>query len=137
MEANRFLNKICCKDSRVKEQYDLCDIWRIINPFKISFTFQQNHPSGIINRRLDYIFIKNKLYVFPNKVTIILPAFKTNYSTVLVIISNYNEVKPSPGLWKFNNSVISDETFSDEKLLMKTVMKTWKILPLKILLMTK
>ena len=40
----------------LKEKYDLCDIWRIRNPLKKSFAFQQNHSSGIINCRLDYIF---------------------------------------------------------------------------------
>ena len=41
----------------LKEEYDLCDIWRIRNPTKKLYTFRQNHSAGIINRRLDYIFI--------------------------------------------------------------------------------
>ena len=41
----------------LKEEYDLCDIWRIRNPYEKSFTFQQNHSSHVINCRLDYIFI--------------------------------------------------------------------------------
>ena len=41
----------------LKEEYDLCDIWRIRNPLEKSFTFRQNHFSGIINRRLDCIFL--------------------------------------------------------------------------------
>ena len=27
----------------LKEEYDLCDIWRIRNPLEKSFTFRQNH----------------------------------------------------------------------------------------------
>ena len=50
----------------LKEEYDLCNIWRIRNPLEKSFTFQQNHSSGILNRRLDYIFISNKLQEFSN-----------------------------------------------------------------------
>ena len=50
----------------LKEEYDLCDIWRIRNPLEKSFTFRQNH-SGILNRWLDYIFISNKLQEFSNK----------------------------------------------------------------------
>ena len=45
----------------LKKEYDLCDIWRIRNPLEKSFTFQQNHFSGIINRRLYYTYISNKL----------------------------------------------------------------------------
>ena len=38
--------------------------------------------------------------------------FKTDNSSVLITISNYNFFKPSPGLSKFNNSLIKDETFT-------------------------
>ena len=47
-----------------------------------------------------------------------LPAFKTNlktdHSSLSVIISNNNEIKPDPGLWKFNNSLISDKNFTEK-----------------------
>ena len=76
------------------------------------YTFRQNHSSGITNRRLDYIFISNKLQEFSND-TDIIPAFKTDHSSVLVTISNYNFFKPGPGLWKFNNSLTKDETFTN------------------------
>ena len=91
----------------LKEEYDLFDIWRIRNPLEKSFTFRQNHSSGILNRRLDYIFISNKLQEFSNK-AITLPGFKTDHSSVSVIISNFNEIKPGSGLRKFNNSLSSD-----------------------------
>ena len=51
----------------LKEEYDLFDIWRIRNPLEKSFTFRQNYSSGILNRRLGYIFISNKLQEFSNK----------------------------------------------------------------------
>ena len=71
----------------LKEEYNLCDIWRIRNLTKKLYTFRQNHSSGIINSRLDFIFISNKLQEFSND-THIIPAFKTDYSSVLVTISN-------------------------------------------------
>ena len=52
------------------------------------YRFRQNHSSSIINRRLDYIFISNQLQEFSND-TDIIPAFKTNHSSILVTISNY------------------------------------------------
>ena len=49
---------------------------------------------------------------------ITLPAFKTDlktdHSSLSVIISNNNEIKPDPGLWKFNNSLISDKNFTEK-----------------------
>ena len=71
------------KRLELKEEYDLCHILRIRNPTKKLYTFRQNHSSGIINRRLDYIFLSNKLQEFSND-TNIIPAFKTDHSSVLV-----------------------------------------------------
>ena len=65
------------------EEYDLCNIWRIRNPSKKLYTFRENHSSGIINRRLDYIFILNKLQEFSND-TDIIRAFKTDHSSELL-----------------------------------------------------
>ena len=43
----------------IKESLDICDIWRIRNPKRQNFTFRQNHSTGFIERRLDYIFVSN------------------------------------------------------------------------------
>ena len=56
---------------------------------KKSYTFRQKHSSGIINRSLNYVFMSNQLQEFSND-TDIIPAFKTDHSSVLVTISNYN-----------------------------------------------
>ena len=57
------------------------------NPTKKLYTFTQNHSSGMINCRLDYIFILNKLQEFSSN-TDIIPAFYTNHSSNLATISN-------------------------------------------------
>ena len=41
----------------IKQKLDLCDIWRVRNPKKMQYTFKQQYFSGLIQRRLDYIFI--------------------------------------------------------------------------------
>ena len=46
---------------KLKETFNLCNIWRVRNPHKKLFTFRQKHFTGIIQRRLDYIFISNSL----------------------------------------------------------------------------
>ena len=56
--------KSVAKLLELKEEYDLCDIWRIRNPTKKLYSFRENHSSGIINRRLNYMFISNKLQEF-------------------------------------------------------------------------
>ena len=46
---------------KLNENLNLCDIWRVRNPHKKLFTFRQKHFTGIIQRRLDYIFVLNHL----------------------------------------------------------------------------
>ena len=84
--------KSVAKRLELREEYHLCDIWRIRNPTKKSYTFRKNHSSGIIDCRLDYIAILNKLQNFSND-TDIIPAFKPYHSSVLITISNYNSFK--------------------------------------------
>ena len=77
MEAqggNPTLEKISlAKLIEFKETYDLCDIWRVRNLKSERFTFTQKHPSGFIERRLDYILISNTLQEFVNMTDILTP----------------------------------------------------------------
>ena len=90
--------RICCQNGWVKRSIwlDLCDTWRIRNLLEKSFIFWQNQSSSAITITLK---------------AITLPASKTDHSSVSVIISNYNEIKPDHDPWKFNNSLISDEKY--------------------------
>ena len=54
----------------INERIDICDIWRIRNPNNRYFTFRENHLTGFIECRLDYIFISNCLQEFVNNANI-------------------------------------------------------------------
>ena len=57
-----YLKKYSVSDIiKILETFDLSDIWRIRNPKTKSFTFRQKHFSGVIQRRLDYMFTSNSL----------------------------------------------------------------------------
>ena len=56
-----FKQKSVAKLNEIIETLNLCDIWRIRNLKTKRFTFRQQHCSGVIQRRLDYIFISNAL----------------------------------------------------------------------------
>ena len=73
----------------IKERLDIHDIWRIRNPNRQSFAFRQNHSIRFIERRLDYIFVFNCIQESVNY-TDVLPAISTDYSPVLISISNNN-----------------------------------------------
>ena len=49
------------KPIELNETLDLCDILRIRNLKNCKYTFRQKHLSGIMQRRLDYIFISQNL----------------------------------------------------------------------------
>ena len=88
---------------------------RIRNPKNRKYTFQQKHLSGIIQRRLNYIFISQNLQEYVKK-SDVLNALSTDHSPVFRSISKRNEFNKGRdrGLWKFNNSLISSTDFLDQ-----------------------
>ena len=66
----------------LKENYDLCDMWRIRNTKSKRLTFTQKHSSGFIQRRLDQMFISNTLQEFVTMTEILTP-ISTDHSPVL------------------------------------------------------
>ena len=94
------------------ENFDLCDIWHIRNLKKRRFAFRQNHFSGYIKKRLDYFFVSNSRQEATKSVDI-LASLSTDHSPIFITLSKLNEFTKGKGLWKFNNSLISNE---DEKM---------------------
>ena len=88
---------------------------RIRNPKNRKYTFQQNNLSGIIQRRLNYIFISQNLQEYV-KIFDVLNALLTDHSPVFRSISKRNEFnkRRDRGLWKFNDSLISSTDFVDQ-----------------------
>ena len=68
----------------------------------------QKHLSGIIQRRLDYIFISQNF-----QKSDVLNPLSTDHSPVFCSISKRNKFNKGKGrgLWKFNNSLISNTGF--------------------------
>ena len=56
--------KSLAKLIELKENYGLCNIWRVTNTKSKWFTFTQKYSSGFIQHRLDYMFISNTLQEF-------------------------------------------------------------------------
>ena len=81
--------KIIIKLVNIKENFVICDIWRIRNPKRQNFSFRQNHSTGFKESWLDYIFVSNCLQEFVNY-TDVLPAISTDHSPVLISLSNDN-----------------------------------------------
>ena len=97
----------------IKENLDLCDIWRVQNPKKTHYTFHQKHFSGLIQRRLDYIFVSQNIQenIRNSK---ILCSISTDHSPAFCSILTDSEFAIGKGLWKFNDSLIFDKGFMNK-----------------------
>ena len=79
---SRSINKLI----ELNRMLDLRDVCRIRNPKKCKYTFKQKHLSGIIQRRLDCIFISQNLQEYAKK-SDVLSALSTDHSPVFWSIS--------------------------------------------------
>ena len=118
--GNPILKKLAVsKLIELKESLNLCDIWRIRNPKSKVFTFRQRHFSGILQRRLDYLFISNNMQESAKNVKI-PNALSTDHSPLFCSFLNLSNISIARGLWKFSNSLISNSNFVNE---MKTLIQ--------------
>ena len=100
---------------------NLRDIWPIRNPQSKTFTFRQCRFSGILQRRLDYLFISNNVQESAKNVKT-LKALSTDHFPLFSSFLNLSSISRGHGLWKFNNSFIWNTNLVDEmKILIQKV----------------
>ena len=80
----------------IQDECDLVDIWRIKNPDTKSFTWSQNSP--LIFCRLDFWLISNNLQDLVSS-TDIIPAIKTDHSTIFIEINNCENCETVLVMW--------------------------------------
>ena len=94
---------------------DLCDIWRIRNPFQKRFTWRgkgqgrSSNPDHLLLRRL-YIFISDELQPYVEDCDI-TPAPSTDHSAITLHLKGFDTDKRGPSFWKFNNSLIDNKDY--------------------------
>ena len=97
---------------KIKQKYDLCDIFRIRNPRKKRFTYFRKTPR--ISRRLDLFLVSNTAQdVIEN--CMVLTSLQSDHSPVLVKFNpSRSTLKKGPSYWKFNNSLLGNEIYCNE-----------------------
>ena len=91
---------------KIKQRYNLTDIWRKQNPDKQLFTFHNNNK--LIHSRLDRIYIpKNQKIINVN----IIPNNLSDHDAIQVIISVKKKNIYSQGYWRLNTSIIKQKQF--------------------------
>ena len=95
--------------NKLRNLYDLNDIWRFLNPSVEQFTWR--NKSFKIQCRLDFFLISTKLNVLTDKCKIVYTP-ETDHSAILLHIkSDELKHKRGPGFWKFNQSLLQDEIY--------------------------
>jgi len=92
-------------------KFDLIDIWRVRNPEKTRYTFRQKSSSGIIQSRIDRIYVSDTLQYNIHK-TDIIPGLKSDHSAITIQIKPTNSMGSGPNFWKFNNSLLKNQQFT-------------------------
>jgi exonuclease III len=98
------------KITAFNEDHDLCDVWRVLNPDKKRFTWRKMTGKGISRSRLDYIIVPQS-FIFNIIECKINPAFLSDHNIVSISIAIKEEQKRGRGMWKFNNSLLSDSVY--------------------------
>ena len=93
---------------QIRLSFDLTDIWRVRNPDERRFSWRQKNP--VIQRRLDFWLIPSSLQEDVESVDII-PAIKSDHSAITLFINGIEDERNGPSFWKFNASLIDDETY--------------------------
>ena len=104
----------------VMENYDLVDVWRVMNPNVRRYTW---HSRGL-SSRLDYILLSEHLLNNMRKCDI-NPGLLSDHSILYVTFNNNSGENRGKGLWKFNNTLLYDKEYVD---FMKNIIKDSLIL---------
>ncbi len=105
---------------RIKETFNLLDIWRIRNEDVMRYTWRQKRPR--IHCRLDYWLVSHHIteLVIDSK---ILPSVISDHSPITLCLSFIEEPELGCGHWKLNVSLLKDKTYVND---MKENITRWK-----------
>ena len=93
------------------DTYELSDAWHAKHPITKEFTWRR--PNGSQGSRIDMIWIPTRYLGLVSSVGI-FPFFRSDHSYVYLEIDLPFGVKRGKGLWKFNTSLLKEESFCAE-----------------------
>lgn len=91
----------------IKNQLDLLDPWRTVNPDSRVFTWHQANP--VKQSRLDYFLISEDMFSNCMDASII-PGYKTDHSAITLKLS-ISASPRGPGYWKFNSKLLRQNEY--------------------------
>ena len=92
------------------DDLQIVDNFRFLNPDKEIYTWRKKTP--LKQSRLDYILISESLSNVVENFTI-KPGYRSDHSAVILELK-FNSFERGRGLWKFNNSLLTDKIYVDK-----------------------
>ena len=92
------------------EEFNLCDVWRVLNPDLKRFTRRANTKKGIVQSRLDY-WLSSVHMIYNLHNTDIKPSIKSDHSILTLSFNIQNTQTRGKGFWKFNASLLRDKEY--------------------------
>ena len=96
---------------QLMEQHHLLDVWRAQNPDTKYYTWMRPNRRDTWSR-IDYFLVSESLSSSCIS-SQIKPCIISDHSLISLSVST-SECKRGPGVWKFNNELLEDETFCNE-----------------------
>jgi exonuclease III len=96
------------------QEYQMVDIWRILNPLAHKYTWKQGTNKKNLRRsRLDFWLISSGLmYSVDN--TSILPGYGSDHCLITLSLYKQVNIKQGPSFWKFNTTLLRDKVYIDK-----------------------
>jgi hypothetical protein len=103
-------SKYVTKILQILQEYNLCDIWRLMHPDRKRYTWRKSTPKGIQQSRLDYLIIPQNLTTHIEKCEIEIGMY-TDHSIVAMEINGEQANIRGKGFWKMNTSLLKDTEY--------------------------
>ena len=88
----------------IREDFELADIWRVLNPEATRFTWRRENPE--IQCRLDFFLISLSLCPEITEADIV-PGYRTDHSMITFRINTARNPR-EPGYWKLNTHLLTE-----------------------------
>ena len=106
VKKSTYAERICC----IKEELNLGDIWRILNPDTRRFTWRSHTRNGFVQTRLDFWLLSIHM-MYDIVSTDIKPSIKSDHSLINIVFKVTSTENRGQGFWKFNASLLRDQEY--------------------------
>ena len=108
---------------KIKNDFQLVDIWRHRHPNKKQFTWHCPHVGKDIRSRLDRFYASSQICENLNEV-VIEPFSWSDHETVIMEFSLPGQTQRGPGYWKLNTTLLKDQDYLN---LVKDFWEGWRL----------